>query len=399
MTGRSLNNSPRLGSQPEAVGVADPQPHLPKRGSRVTPEAIIATILLTACSSIGAPQSATDSLRKLSPAAAAALENMGPRQALAEPEEASSAIQVNISPEELQKEVDKAISRGTTWLKKEAKKLISENKEEMRFEFPATAALLAAALAKGGVSPKDRTFKKLIEIADTHLALNDKNHNFTTYGVSLLILALEYAYLPKNRTQEDPRIPVHIQHSISRYTRWLIDTLDSRGGSGYPSNFEASVPDISNTQFVANAFSAALAFGEKIPSKVFKHLADYALTLQVDTGPEVTLLSQNSEVLTGEQQVEKKVKSLAFVYRHGARGTLASTSAGIYILACALEGLQINAELAKSQTSSSSETEILDPEYRKKLEDAIYSGLAWLQENYSGCLCHQGFRYASFAGL
>ncbi|MEZ4754692.1 MAG: hypothetical protein R3A13_10370 [Bdellovibrionota bacterium] len=311
---------------------------------------------------------------------------MGPRQALAEPE--ASAIQVNISPEELQKEVDKAIVKGVSWTIKSASSLISDVKnsrrrgEELAPDTQARAAFIAAVLAKCNVSPKNRTLKQLVKIAE-ELPIMAGTANFdhaaakTTYGVSSLLMAYGYTYLNQDREFKRKDLPMSTRVAISLCTDLLIKNQTEEGGWSYPSIHMK--PDASNSQFAAEGLRAAQALGERIPSSTFLKMADFALSLQTgELGKTFLLDEADLAVTTGSNQQRGRptvIKGSSYMVGYATQSNVA---ANIFMISVALEGITIYSERSQEGVK-----EIISAEARKTYEEAIYSLLAWLQEKYS----------------
>ncbi|MEZ4753439.1 MAG: hypothetical protein R3A13_03905 [Bdellovibrionota bacterium] len=314
--------------------------------------------------------------------------------ARAEDEPRVPAIQANTAEKVTEKDIEKAVSKGIEYLKSEARKLLKANNRRGRDtelsspSSPSEAAFLAASLAKAGVKPTDSIFRQLIDFAENYLPFENttKREYNLTYGVSCLLIAYEAAYTKPNEKFDIDSVPSKAQrnlsYSISRCTEWLIKNQDISGGWGYPSNWDAGAPDLSNTQFAAMGLRSALSLEQKIPSLTYKKMADYALTLQADVGDEIDLINENDTqqtTNTGAATTGKKVTVRGWRYMpiRSARSSQSSTAAGIFIVATALEGLISNSRTAESSTSSLPSS--LEAEYRTKLEDSIYSGLGWLQ--------------------
>jgi hypothetical protein len=152
-------------------------------------------------------------------------------------------------------------------------------------------ALALLALLKGGVAPDhpriERGFTWLFEQPLKR-----------TYEVSVAVLALEARYTPEAQASIQNQDPLKTQIrkrfkkiAPPRDRRWLQQAVDFLlrsqaldGSWKYP---HFGDPDLSNAQFAVLALAAAQRMGLKVDPGVFLKAAEYLLTYQEASGPQV----------------------------------------------------------------------------------------------------------------
>ena len=136
---------------------------------------VLAGVLLTAVSSVGVPKNTASAVRNFSPAAAAALENMGPRSASADtkkeeqlkfsPSQLKEMERYGVEPE-LQTKIDESIDKGVAFLisnfdskKKSWPKLFND-----KLSIGGQHALATLALLASGQDPESDIVQEALKI-------------------------------------------------------------------------------------------------------------------------------------------------------------------------------------------------------------------------------------------
>ena len=230
-----------------------------------------------------------------------------------------------------QASIDAAIDRGARFL---IDRQLVDGSWACREEWgPGYTAFAAYTLLKCGVAPDHATVRRAL----AHVRARPPT---TTYAAATALLF--FAELPGDLRAE-------MEQALDA----LLDWQEARGRFGYPVYLDGSQPesDLSNTLFAALALRAAAKRGLTVPEKVWRKLAEGALTCQ-ERPP------RKQGPTTGGPATP-----LGFSYREHGGSTGSITTAAISILAIARE--QLGARMPSSLGSS--------------IEAAIQSGLAWLE--------------------
>ncbi|RKY13144.1 MAG: hypothetical protein DRP82_05850 [Planctomycetota bacterium] len=239
--------------------------------------------------------------------------------------------------EELGKKVLAAVKKGCEYLKSQQKSDGHWEGKHLSTLYPdGVTALALYALLKGGTPKNDEAIKKGFAWLRQRIA---KNGFKTVYSTSCIILALsalmepppikkEREKLLKNPTMrtrafepEDKRkraavrkAPKWAREMLRRAVAWLLKQQQKyiwRYPGAMPGGVGGPGPDhdCSNTQYAALALHEAMRCGISVPADVFKRVAQYFVTYQEPSGPEVKSFRVPGADLSlkGLKKLEKKI--------------------------------------------------------------------------------------------
>ncbi|MHC4606990.1 MAG: prenyltransferase/squalene oxidase repeat-containing protein, partial [Planctomycetota bacterium] len=297
---------------------------------------------------------------------------------------------------------DAAVKKGVQWLKKQQKPngCIGGAKDnptyrpgvEYRYEAGMTA-LSVLALLHSGVRVTDSVVRKGYGFV---LAEADKRQlaNYEL-GVALMMIEAYYASKKgkienktptavrrerekKGRKFKEPRYTPSssVKAVISKMVRQLLQKQTPRGGWRYGANFGhvGSDEDISQTQIVLLGLKSATRLGSEVKPVVFERAMRYILGMQEKDGP-VVPRPGGPEYKPGDRMTYAstgKDRARGWPYiAEGSKPIEEMVSGG---MTCAGIGglLIIKSELDKQMSSDE----------RKRLEQAVYDGFAWLYLNW-----------------
>jgi hypothetical protein len=296
--------------------------------------------------------------------------------------------------------VHKAIRAGADWLKKNRERNGTwiDGGGSFAREFPiGTTALAVTALLHAGVPRDDPTVRDgLAAILRANLA--------KVYDVGASLMALEAKYLPLEQYEEvmelteakarkaiaekmTPADKAWVQKAVD----WLLEKQTKDGTWGYPDMTERYY-DHSNTQYALLGLKSAARCGAKIPSRVWRQIAEHWIAAQkMVSGPgeQLKLTWTGAGEAGVEVRGEEAVPPGAWGYfvRPVDWAPLPVPDQGYGSMVCA--GLT-SLIIAQSELVW---TKDLDEALRTRLESAKRSGLAWIQRHYSvrGCPPAAGF--------
>ncbi|MGD2018847.1 MAG: hypothetical protein PVJ89_12060, partial [Planctomycetota bacterium] len=180
---------------------------------------------------------------------AASLTGLAPAQ---DPADDGPAPGLHEVPLALQSDISKAIDLGVEHLLSQ-QSMDGSWLQNLDGYGSGMTGLALYALLKSGVSPEHPSVRRGFAFMERHPPKK-------TYSRSCVLLAVATRGLESD------------EEWIATLTDELIDSQVSEGW-GYPGGH----PDLSNTQYAAMALRAAQAAGAKVPSKVWKRLADAVL--------------------------------------------------------------------------------------------------------------------------
>jgi hypothetical protein len=294
--------------------------------------------------------------------------------------------------------VHKAIRQGAEWLKKNRERSGSwvDSGGSFAREFPVgTTALCVMALLHAGVPKDDPAVRD-------GLSIILKANLSKTYDVGASLMALEAKYLPLEQyeevvelTEEKARKAIAEKMTpqdkawVQRAVDWLLAKQTKDGTWGYPDMTERYY-DHSNTQYALLGLKSAARCGAKIPSRVWRQIAEHWIGSQKPAaGAKVELKLTWAGEPGVEIRSEESVVPGAWGYfvRPVDWAPIPVPDQGYGNMVCAgLTSLIIaQSELVR--------TKDLDESLRSRLEAAKRSGLAWIQRHYSvrGCPPAAGF--------
>jgi hypothetical protein len=295
--------------------------------------------------------------------------------------------------------VHAAIRKGAEWLRKNRERNGQwvDSGGSFAREFPiGTTALAVTALLHAGVPREDPSVRDgLAAILRANLA--------KVYDVSASLMALEAKYLPLEQYEEVVELSEEKARKaitekmtppdrawIQKAVDWLLEKQTKDGTWGYPDGTERYY-DHSNTQYALLGLKSAARCGAKIPTRVWRQIAEHWIGSQ-------KLVSGPGEQLkitwtAGEPGVEMRGEELiapgawGYFVRPVDWAPVPVPDQGYGSMVCAgLTSLIIaQSELVR--------TKDLDDPLRTRLEAAKRSGLAWIQRYYSvrGCPPAAGF--------
>ncbi len=291
-----------------------------------------------------------------------------------------------------QARIDKAVEKGTAWVKKLQKPDGSWTDKWAPAYQTGETALSLLTLLKCGTKPEDPAIQKgfgwLLEQPFKKV-----------YEVSVSILALEALYSPKPE-KPDPANPYRtivkksflnkadprIKDWLQRATAFLIASEKADGLWAYPDR-EA---DVSNAQFALVALKSARRLGVKVDQEVFAKSVVYFIETQEKTGPKVTdfdvpAADNNIDDVEDKKAAQKTREKLKKDGTTQERPKTSMTGRGwSYKTSWGPRGSMTAAGVA-SLIVCKSELEN-NPVYEKKfaaqVEKAIRDGCAWLADRF-----------------
>jgi hypothetical protein len=303
--------------------------------------------------------------------------------------------------------VHDAIKRGAEWLKKARERNGSwiDSGGSFAREFPVgSTALCLTALLHAGVPKDDPVVREALALVQRA----DLRH---VYDVGASLMALEAKYLPLEQyeevvelTEEKARKAILEKMTredsawLQRAVDWLLARQRKDGTWGYPAMAwptQAQYEDYydhSNTQYALLGLKSAARCGAKIPSKVWRHIAEHWIEAQKPSaGPKVELkIAWTSATDRGvEVRAEEQISPGAWGYwvrpLPGLEKEVPDRGYGSMVCAGLTSLIIAQSELVRAKD--------MDEALKSRMENAKRTGLAWLQANYSvrGCPPSAGF--------
>lgn len=291
------------------------------------------------------------------------------------------------------KEVEVAIRKGVTWLKKKQQRNgswgeVRGNKTygggdvaQSAGQHPAGPTALAVfTLLKCKELEKDPVIRKGFDY------LTKFKKPGGSYETAMLLLALT-ATADKFKTSrgsskagEQGRIKLK-----GKYRGWatkLVDHLvDQRVAQGWRYGKDGSTPggpqDISSTQLAALALFAAHRAGIKVKKKVWEDILAFSLSQQDDDGPEV---EYPDPINKGKVRT---ANARGFAYIKGQEEPDEGQATG-GMTACALANIEMARYVLSDGMSKEGGRERWGKrDDAKKIQTSLFDGLAWLEKNWS----------------
>ncbi|MEZ4755032.1 MAG: hypothetical protein R3A13_12150 [Bdellovibrionota bacterium] len=374
------------------------------RGNNIRRLSFFSAFLLSlGIGGVGAPKSVTNAFRDLSPTAAAALENLEPRQAVAN--ESESDPQLKFSPSqleemkeygvtaELQIQINESIDKAKSFLiesfyagGKSWKHLFNAS-----IDTPAGQhALGILALLSRDIDPEEQIVSDLFASSD----LNDVTKSNLTYTHALrglasasYIRALQEKYIdPPENLPKSSATYKKASAILKKSTNYLLKNFNSESeGWRYPD--DRSTPahpkdgilvDVSNTQYaflaLREAYDLSTSRTEKLKiAKIIERAVDYILKTQKSFGEEVQLWITNPD--SSSNRYEKfipwqKAEANGWGYTQDRPASGSMTAAAMACLDVA-EYILIKEGLLEPTSPKA-----------KKITSAKFSGLAWMTKNF-----------------
>ena len=290
------------------------------------------------------------------------------------------------------KEVSKAIDKGIAWLIKKQGRNGSwggmkgnstygggEVGGESKLSGPTSLALYA--LLKCKVPLRHPAVKRGFAYLKKHQKKPDDS-----YEVSMLLLAItatadtaKMSKTIKKRTAP-PKLAGQFRGWANKLVDYLVDKRTARGWrynhDGKPENTAggAGPEDISSTQLAALALFAAHRLGIKTKRKVWEDILSYSMDQQEEDGPEMTFKDPV------DPKLDRKANARGFAYCVGMEDPDEGEATG-GMTACGLA----NIEMARFVLSDGGKkrAEWNQRPDAKKVQSAIFDGLAWLVKYWS----------------
>ena len=341
-------------------------------------------MLLTAVSSVGVPKNTASAVRNFSPAAAAALENMGPRSASAEPKEDPK---LKFSPSQL-KEMERYGVSADLQTKidvslTEAVKFLENAYDKEKQGWPSLYnkdlsvggqhALATLALIVGGTHPSD----EIIQGALTSKEFKRLNSKQQTY--SHAVAGLAHAYYIRAMQREYPegkKAPTKLfsiedsKKALKKIAEYLEDNIHESGGWRYPGGVidDSYKTDLSNTQYALHLLYEAKELGIRVSRRTFKKILSYVLTCQEKNGPTTTLIRESAD--PRYSPTKQKIKARGWGYTQNSKASGSMTAAGLMCQGI-LKTVYVNDSRLRKEKKSI-----------KLIDDSIMEGLAWLTKEF-----------------
>lgn len=291
-----------------------------------------------------------------------------------------------------QAKVDKAVERGSAWVKKQQQPDGSWKDKWAHAYATGETALSLLTLLKCGTKPEDPAIAKGF---DWLLEQPFKK----VYEVSVSILAVEALYAPKPE-KPDPANPYRtvvkksflnranprVKDWLERATAFLIASEKADGLWAYPDRDA----DVSNAQFALVALKSAHRLGVRVDQEVFAKSVIYFLDKQEKSGPKVAdfdvpaadnpiddvedrkAAQKTREKLKKDGTTQERPKSSmtgrgwAYKSSWGPRGSM--TAAGVASLIVCKSELENNP--------------VYEKKFAPQVEKAIRDGCAWLADRF-----------------
>jgi hypothetical protein len=296
-----------------------------------------------------------------------------------------------------QEQATSAIRRGVQWLKNQQQKDGSWG--ELRsppgakdYEgdtiaatgmFPTGLTSLALyTLLKCEVSAKDPVIKR--GFAAIKAAKLDVPH--TSYAVSMLLLAVCATADKTKSTKASDKAKPKLTGENLAWARKLAEELVAmrkrfktpvwrynHKGSEKGNPPTGGPTDLSATQLATLALFAANRVGVKVPAEVWEDILSYSLGQQDDDGEALEV----KDAKTGKPATHK-VRGFSYIKGYEKEGEGTPTGG---MTACGLANVMM-ARFVLSEGGAKQAEWHARPD-AKKVQDAIYDGLAWLQKNWS----------------
>ncbi len=334
----------------------------------------------------------------------------------------------------LQKEIDEAITRGAKWLAslqyKDGSYRMPKGQAPSMFQADqrkiGLASLVLYTLAHCDYGPKHKVVRKTVAYLKKRYDELYKGVHLreaTTYSLSIAVLGLHklYATPPTdetikkvdrygNKTKKGRNpcdYPKWVKRVIFEILDWLVEHRHEKGVWRYPGGLpggQGAPPapppgvkaikhgpnyggpeDLSTSQYVLLAIWAGTRCGYEIPKETLIEVAERLIEWQDKEGPEVLRRLDPpppSEEAEKDDRYAKpkgpdgeadeaavKDRARGWGYTHGCEASGAMTTAG-------LSSLMIVKAILEEQYA-------LSTALRKKVDQGIWDGIAWLQHNYT----------------
>lgn len=341
-------------------------------------------------------------------------------------------------------QVNQAIEKGTIWLKHKPDLfeiqsgqvahwgLVKGSKiygggNGPQYRHPAGPTALALyTLLKCGVDPKDPVIEKgfrwltdLHKITPKYDGVDAGGKSWkhidavSAYELSVMILALTAKYDSYKKTSASKKAKKKKKLKIRKrddreFLIALVDALANRRGqpaesaaddekmgwrynlpqvtlSGGNSTWKRGVnvpphanQDLSSTQLGALALYSANRFGVKVDMRLWLDIVNFTMSHQEEDGPEH---ERHDPIYKDGKYAKPKDKARGFVYIKGSNDGSEGIATGS-MTACGVTNLLIARDVLENDAKGKKLLK-KNPGLLKKMETAIWDGLAWLDKNWS----------------
>lgn len=281
---------------------------------------------------------------------------------------------VSITKEGLKPSIDNAVDKGIKWLRSQQ---VDGSFADRGGYAVGTAqgigstAVCLLALLHSGVPVDDPAARR----GFAYIANKRINQS---YDLALVLMAIEGKYLPmtmledvekysedKAREEISKRVSKEDKETAESAVRALLETQSESGAFGYAGG--AGYPNLSSTQYAILGLKSASRLGIRVPTNVWERTLAYIEKARVIDGKEVSVAVERWS--GGTESRYSRLYGWGYIFPRYPPATGAMTAAAIStMLICGSELLRVKAW---------SEREA------KALEEQVWGGLAWLQEQHN----------------
>ncbi len=304
---------------------------------------------------------------------------------------------------ELEAQIDKAITRGVEWLKKQQRtdgsfgdttgnQGYGGQAGTVYHNRPGNCALALLALLKSDVPPEDACIKDGFKFLYGYM--QQRGNTRTNYCRGLTLMAIESLYeatvaakMRKDGKQvteragdfKEPKYTLSGSDAgfASSLVRDLVGEQTKGGGWRYGNPFPSvgSDEDISATQIVLLALKSATRMKLSVPSSTFERALKFVFDSQEKDGPKIDRPIDGSyragDRSTYQSNGEDRARGWAYELKSDQKAETVPTGS----MTCAgVTELLILKSVLKSAISE---------QLNKRVEQAIYDGFAWINHNWT----------------
>jgi hypothetical protein len=288
------------------------------------------------------------------------------------------------------KQVSKAIDKGIAWLIKKQGRNGSWGAMKGNSTYgggdggtegnPAGPTSLALyALLKCKVPLKHPAIKRGFDFLKKH-----HKKPGSSYEVSMLLLAITATadnskMSSTSKKRPTPKLSGAYRGWANKLVDQLVDKRTARGWrynhDGQPETEAAGGPeDISSTQLASLALFAAHRLGIKTKRQVWEDILAYSMEQQEDDGPELKFKDPV------DSKLDRTARARGFAYHKGLENPDEGQATG-GMTACGLANVEMARYVLTDGGKKRKEWD--ERADAKKVQDAIFDGLAWLVKNWS----------------
>ena len=296
------------------------------------------------------------------------------------------------------KQVEIAIRKGVTWLKKKQQRNGSwgsvkgnaaygggEVGQNPGSHHSGPTALALFTLLKCKEKENDPVIRKGFDFIKSKF-----KKPAGSYETSMLLLALT-ATADQFKTSKGSKAAEKLDRIKlkGKYRSWatkLVDHLvDKKEAMGWRYNWPGQAPgpggpqDVSSTQLAALALFAAHRAGIKVKKKVWEDILKYSMSQQDDDGPEI---EYPDPLYPNDKTKIRKANARGFAYIKGQEEPDEGEATGA-MTACALANIEMARYVISDGRRDGGRKRWLARDDAEAVQTSIYDGIAWLEKNWS----------------